>query len=92
MTELAPIMEKTREWASNYAKKKGFILNPDEEMLREVIEGLARNRQEHGKLFCPCRIRTGDEEQDRKITCPCVYHQDEIEKDGSCHCSLFFKA
>ncbi len=92
MTELAPIMEKTREWASNYAKKKGFILNPDEEMLRSVIEGLARNRQEYGKRYCPCRIRTGNEEQDRKITCPCVYHQDEIESDGSCHCSLFFRA
>ncbi len=91
MTDLAPIMEKTHEWAAKYAKKKGFILNPDEEMLHMVIEGLARNRKEQGKQYCPCRLRSGDEKEDRKIICPCIYHEDEIENDGSCHCSLFFK-
>ncbi|WP_406657203.1 ferredoxin-thioredoxin reductase catalytic domain-containing protein [Methanolobus sp. ZRKC2] len=91
MTDLGPIMEKTHEWASKYASRKGFILNPNEEMLRMVIEGLSRNKHEHGKQYCPCRLRTGDDSEDRKIVCPCVYHEDEIENGGSCHCSLFFK-
>ena len=91
MTDLTPILEKTHEWAAKYAKKKGFILNPDEEMLQMVIEGLARNREEHGRQYCPCRLRTGDEEEDRKIICPCIYHEDEIDADGNCHCSLFFR-
>ncbi|MEZ5335127.1 MAG: ferredoxin-thioredoxin reductase catalytic domain-containing protein [Methanolobus sp.] len=91
MTDLAPIMEKTHEWAAKYAKKKGFILNPDEEMLQMVIEGLARNKDEHGKQYCPCRLRSGVLEEDRKIICPCIYHEDEIAEDGNCHCSLFFR-
>ena len=53
MTDLAPIMEKTHEWASKYAKKRGFVLNPDEEMLHMVIEGLSRNKHEHGKTVLP---------------------------------------
>lgn len=91
MTELTPIIDKMYEWVSRYAKKKGFILNPNEEMLHLVIEGLARNKLEHGKQYCPCRIISGDEQEDSKIICPCIYHEDEIKEDGSCHCNLFFK-
>ncbi|MBN2111261.1 MAG: ferredoxin:thioredoxin reductase [Methanosarcinaceae archaeon] len=91
MTDLGRIMEKTHEWASKYANRKGFQLNPDEEMLDMVIEGLSRNKLEHGKQYCPCRLRTGDDKEDRRIICPCVYHKGEIENEGSCHCSLFFK-
>jgi ferredoxin-thioredoxin reductase catalytic chain len=91
MTDLIPIMDKMHESLARYANKKGFILNPNEEMLHLVIEGLSRNKVEHGKQYCPCRIISGNEEEDRKIVCPCIYHEDEIETDGICHCSLFFK-
>lgn len=90
MTPLKPVMEKTHAWAVAYAKRKGYKLNPDNEMVQLVVEGLAKNKAELGKQYCPCRIVSGDVEQDRKIICPCVYHHDEIKENGSCHCSLFF--
>ncbi|AEH60520.1 ferredoxin thioredoxin reductase beta chain [Methanosalsum zhilinae DSM 4017] len=82
---------KIRKWAQKYAEKKGYALNPDEEILDMVIEGLSNNLEKYGKRYCPCRIITGDEKEDRKIICPCIYHEEEVETDGSCHCSLFFK-
>lgn len=82
---------KVLAYAEKYAAKNNYILNPDRESLDLVIEGLAKRREQYGSQYCPCRIVTGDKEQDRKIICPCVYHKDEIEQDGMCHCALFFK-
>jgi len=91
MVKTKHIPEKTKEWLLKYADKKGFILNPDEEMLNIVIDGLTRNRNELGRQYCPCRIITGDKGEDKNIICPCVYHEEEINNNGSCHCGLFFK-
>ena len=73
-----------------YAKKHGFRLNPEDKKLENVIKGLARNKLRFGEQYCPCRIRSGDVEKDKKIICPCVYHEDEIKEQGSCHCNLYF--
>ena len=90
MTDTRSIMDRTYAWAEAYAAKNGYKLNPDAEMLQLVIGGLAKNTEETGKRYCPCRIVTGDPEHDRKIICPCAYHHEEIKENGSCHCSLFF--
>lgn len=79
------------KWAKAYAKKNKFVLNPNKKQLETVIRGLVRNKSRCGHQYCPCRIRSGDEEKDRAIECPCVYHKDEINQDGSCHCNLYFK-
>lgn len=78
-------------WARNYAKKHGWILNPDEKQLATVIRGLVRNKNKFGRPYCPCRLRSGDEEKDRAIECPCIYHKDEVADLGACHCRLYFK-
>ena len=83
--------EDMLKWAHAYAKKHNLVLNPDEKQLATVIRGLARNKTKFGHQYCPCRIRSGDEEKDRAIECPCVYHKDEIANDGACHCKLYFK-
>jgi ferredoxin-thioredoxin reductase catalytic chain len=83
--------EAVHQWAKKFAHKHGFILNPDEKRLETVIRGLVRNKSRFGALYCPCRIRSGDPETDKKIICPCVYHKDEIDKEGSCHCNLYFR-
>ncbi len=85
------IKKDTYAWTSKYAQKQGFALNPDEEMLDLVVDGIAKNKATHGKNFCPCRIITGEENEDKKIICPCIYHKQEISELGSCHCGLFFK-
>ena len=93
MTEIS--QEKREEqilkWAQDYAKKNGWILNPDEKQLQTVIRGLARNTIRFGEQYCPCRLRSGDAEEDRKIVCPCIYHRDEVENEGQCHCRLYFQ-
>ncbi|ABE51330.1 ferredoxin-thioredoxin reductase catalytic domain-containing protein [Methanococcoides burtonii] len=91
MTDNESTKEDMHAWTAKYADKAGYMLNPDEESLHLVLEGLARNRNKHGKNYCPCRIVTGDEQEDKKIICPCIYHKDEINDGGSCHCDLFFK-
>ena len=78
-------------WAKQYAREKGWILNPDKRQLAAVIRGLARNKLKWGEQYCPCRIRTRDLEKDKEIICPCIYHGEEIEQDEHCHCQLFFK-
>jgi ferredoxin-thioredoxin reductase catalytic subunit len=73
-----------------YAQKKGYVLNPNKEITDTVINGLAHNKIKYGRRYCPCRIVTGDTEEDKKNICPCIYHEDEIERDGHCHCMLFY--
>ncbi|WP_292485740.1 ferredoxin-thioredoxin reductase catalytic domain-containing protein [Methanohalobium sp.] len=84
------VKKQMYRWTYRYASRVGYKLNPDDEMLDLVLEGLAKNKIKHGRRYCPCRIITGDEEQDKKVICPCVYHKDEIDNDGMCHCALFF--
>jgi ferredoxin-thioredoxin reductase catalytic subunit len=78
------------EWATEYARSRGYVLNPEEKRLKTVIKGLVRNKQRFGARYCPCRIRSGDIEKDKAIVCPCIYHEKEIKEQGSCHCNLFF--
>lgn len=84
-------IEKVEKFVRNYADKAGYDLNPDQEVFDTIIEGLAKNRVEHGFQYCPCRIIVGDKEKDKDKICPCKWHKEEIEEDGQCHCQLFFK-
>ena len=74
-----------------YAKKKGFKLNPDKKIVDITIKGLLKKENEFGFRYCPCRKVTGNKEEDKKIICPCIYHEEEIKKDGHCLCMLFFR-
>jgi ferredoxin-thioredoxin reductase catalytic subunit len=82
--------EEMLKWAKAYAKKCGCTLNSNEKQLSTVIKGLVRNKEKFGRPYCPCRLRSGDEEKDRAIECPCVHHKEEIAHQGHCHCNLFF--
>ncbi|MBN2042996.1 MAG: ferredoxin:thioredoxin reductase [Candidatus Aenigmarchaeota archaeon] len=72
-----------------YAKKSGFMLNPDRKAVENLVRGLLLNEKKHGSKYCPCRRVSGDKEEDKKNICPCVWHKDEIRKMGHCHCMLF---
>ncbi len=85
-------VEKMKKEFSDYAKKNGFKLNPDEKTVERVIDGLLRNKEKYGEEYCPCRRVSGDKEEDTKKICPCFWHKDEIEKDGHCFCQLYFKS
>ena len=76
---------------SEYAQKNGFQLNPDRNVVGRVINGLLENEKKKGKKYCPCRILSGNPEEDLKKVCPCAYHKAEIKEDGRCLCGLFTK-
>ena len=60
------------------------ILNPDEEEVKRVKEGLERTGG-----YCPCRVfRTED------YKCMCKEFKDQIKDpdfEGFCHCRLYYK-
>jgi len=78
-------LKELRERMENYAKEKGYKLNP------KLLKPLLANEKEYGELYCPCRRVTGNKRKDRKIICPCKYHKKEIKKDGHCYCGLFVR-
>lgn len=84
-------MEKLIQEYRKYARRNGFILNPNRKTVEGIVKILLEREKNFGARYCPCRRVTGDKEEDKKIICPCIYHRDEIEKDGRCHCGLFFK-
>jgi len=77
------------EFSKKYAEENGFKLNPDENKVKALIIGLIRNEEKYGYRYCPCRVVSGNPEEDKKIICPCVYHKEELEKMGRCWCGLF---
>jgi ferredoxin-thioredoxin reductase catalytic subunit len=40
-------------------------------------------------MVCPCRLASGDRENDKDIICPCVYRAPDVEEYGSCYCNLY---
>ena len=85
------VKEWNRKTVEKIAKAKGWKLNSDESIVNMIIEGLNKNLEKHNRPYCPCRVVTGDKENDKKIICPCVYSPKEIERDGICHCQLYVK-
>lgn len=66
------------KWYDKIANKYGFEVNPD--MKDTILEGLERNKAQHGARYCPCRLqKTVD------TVCPCR----EFREEGHCHCGLF---
>ena len=71
------------------AEKTGYILNPDEEILEGIIEGLSVNEERLGYWSCPCRVASGNRVDDIDIICPCEYRDADLEEFGRCYCALY---
>lgn len=87
--DLTPEEQSIKADLDKYLEDKDFRYNPDEDVVRRVIKGMAARKAKTGMALCPCRLATGDPEKDRKIVCPCEYHEKEIAEQGMCHCQLF---
>ncbi len=71
------------------AEKRGWKVNPDNELVRSFAEGLIKNKERYGIAICPCRMATGKKEVDRLIICPCAYAEEDIKEYGKCYCGLY---
>lgn len=71
------------------ARKGGYFLNPDNSFTRELVEGLLANEARYGHRACPCRLASGDRNEDLDIICPCDYRDADLEDFGACYCALY---
>ena len=68
---------------------KGYYFNTDKERVFDLLTALITNKNRHGYMACPCRLASGDKENDKDIICPCVYRKPDVEEYGSCYCNLY---
>jgi ferredoxin-thioredoxin reductase catalytic chain len=71
------------------AEASGYHLNPDRAFTRGLAEGLLINEERYGYRACPCRLATGDKQQDLDIICPCDYRDPDLVDWGACYCALY---
>ena len=84
-------LERLRQRAESDAKSSGCYLNPDPEVLLDLLDGLKRNEERYGYPSCPCRLASGIFEDDRDILCPCDYRDPDVQEYGSCYCGLYVR-
>jgi ferredoxin-thioredoxin reductase catalytic subunit len=80
--KLYAMLEKTQT-------AQGYFFNADRERTMELLEALLKNKDRYGYMACPCRLASGDRENDKDIICPCVYRAPDVEEYGSCYCNLY---
>jgi ferredoxin-thioredoxin reductase catalytic chain len=71
---------------------KGYYFNVDKEKVIALLKGLLTNKDRYGYMSCPCRLASGDYQQDKDIICPCEYRAPDVGEYGSCYCSLYVSA
>ena len=68
---------------------KGYYFSNNHERVMELLEALLVNKARYGYMVCPCRLASGDRDNDRDIICPCDYRQPDVAEFGSCYCNLY---
>lgn len=69
-----------------HAEQNDFRLNPNEKLLKALLNKLVENKEEHGEFYCPCRVKLSAD-----FICPCKGHVADVNEKGHCHCLLFVK-
>jgi ferredoxin-thioredoxin reductase catalytic subunit len=72
-----------------FAESNGYHLNPDIEFTKNLIKSLLINQKRYGYWACPCRLASGDRDEDKDIICPCDYRDPDVEEFGACYCALY---
>ena len=78
-------IDRTYNRLNRDAESGGYQLNPDVPFTRELITGLLLNEERYGYWGCPCRLLTGNKEDDLDIICPCDYRDADIVEFDSCY-------
>jgi len=61
----------------------GYHLSPDENFTKELLTNILINKDRYGYEACPCRLASGNKEDDLDIICPCDYRDPDLgEFDG----------
>lgn len=71
------------------AEAGGYHLNNDIELVRDLLNGLLVNEKRYGYQSCPCRLASGNKNNDLDIICPCYYRDPDLNDYGTCYCGLY---
>jgi ferredoxin-thioredoxin reductase catalytic subunit len=71
------------------AEAGGYHLNPDVEFTKELAKGLLTNGRRYGYWACPCRLASGEKQDDIDIICPCDYRDPDLSDYSTCYCGLY---
>lgn len=85
MAEVNKLYERLKQ----EAEAGGYHLTPDVEFAKELVWGLLTNEQRYGYRACPCRLASGNKEEDLDIICPCDYRDPDLSEYDACYCSLY---
>ncbi len=67
------------------AEAGGYHLNPDADFTRALVKGLLVNEKRYGYQACPCRLASGQKEDDLDIVCPCDYRDADVTEFDACY-------
>lgn len=81
-TELFERLKKVQE-------PKGYYFSNDTERVMDLLDALLLNKERYGYMACPCRLASGDRDNDKDIICPCDYREPDVAEFGSCYCNLY---
>ena len=71
------------------AEDAGYHLNPDREVTAQLIKSLIINERRYGYRACPCRLASGNKQDDMDIICPCDYRDPDLAEYDACYCALY---
>ena len=84
-----PDVQQAYERLQKFSEKKGYFLNPDIAFTKKLVKSLLENQKRYGYWACPCRLASGNREEDRDIICPCEYMKLDVDDFGACYCALY---
>ena len=82
-------MEALYQQLKREFEESGYYLNPDIEFVKMLLESLITNEKRYGYQACPCRLASGNKEEDIDIICPCDYRDPDLAEFGACYCALY---
>jgi ferredoxin-thioredoxin reductase catalytic subunit len=77
---VSKLFERLKKDAEAY----GYHLNPEVGFTKELVKGLLINEKRYGYWNCPCRLSSGNHEEDLDIICPCDYRDPDLTEYGTC--------
>jgi len=82
-------IDKLYERLGREAESAGYHLNPDVEFTKGLVKSLIVNEQRYGYRACPCRLASGNKEDDLDVICPCDYRDPDLSDYDVCYCALY---
>ena len=83
------MVDRVYEKLNREAASGGYHLNPDVEFTKSLIRGILTNESRYGYWNCPCRLASGNKQEDLDIICPCDYRDPDLNEFGCCYCALY---